>query len=63
MAPRKTKKSTDTSGSGPVTRSRADPKKEVDVSYYSKVRNHEVRHFRYFDVQVDFVLLSTIRQQ
>ena len=43
MAPRKNKKGTDTTGSGtgPVTRSKADPKKEVDVTFYSKLRNYE----------------------
>ena len=43
MAPRKTKKAAGTtSGSGPVTRSKADPKKEVDVTFYSKLQNYEV---------------------
>ena len=43
MAPRKTKKAAGTtSGSGPVTRSKTDPKKEVDVTFYSKLQNYEV---------------------
>ena len=43
MAPRRSKKSSDSSSSGPMTRSRSGstPSKQLDVTYYTKVRNDD----------------------